>query len=163
MTRSLPRATRSSLASALALATACASGPLVQSPPPAAAEGDPDPQYPGRCSFMRLEAVERPSPAPGVGPDNLGDGSVELVATYRPGDKSATKPLAYSFLVAQERVNDLRAHLEQNPVIVCRGEAAGGDSSPSTRPGPSFEGQYGQPVTGDAGASPPPPGTPVPP
>jgi hypothetical protein len=112
---------------------------------------------------MRLEAVERPSSAPGVGPDNLGAGSIELVATYRPGDKTGAKPLAYSFLVAQERVNDLRAHLEQNPVIVCRGEAAGGDSSPSTQPGPSFEGQYGQPVTRDVHTDPRPPGPPTPP
>jgi hypothetical protein len=163
MTRSLPRAIRSSLPSALVLAAACASGPLVQSPPPAAAETDPDPHYPGRCSFMRLEAVERPSPAPGVGPENLGDGSIELVATYRPGDTTEAKPLAYSFLVAQERVNDLRAHLEQNPVIVCRGEAAGGDSNPATRPGPSFEGQYGRPLPQDVDMGPRPPGTPTPP
>jgi len=154
MNRPLPRALRLLLAGPCLMACACASGP--QAPAPATAERDPDAAYPGRCSFMRLEAVERPSPARGVGPDNLGTGSLELVATYRPGgdsdDKDDSQPLAYSFQVAQERVDDLRAHLQQNPVIVCRGrgESTGGEAVAPGSEGPSFEGQRGKPVTSGA-------------
>jgi len=153
MNRTLPAALRCLLASAFVIASSCASGP--QAPAPVTAEGDPDPTYPGRCSFMRLEAVERPSPARGVSPDNLGTGSLELVATYRPGSEGdendqddGSQPLAYSFQVAQERVDDLRAHLQQNPVIVCRGggESTGGEAGAPGSEGPSFEGQQGRPV-----------------
>jgi hypothetical protein len=165
MNRPLPLALRGPLAGAVLIASACASGPLAQAPGPAAPEGDPNPMYPGRCSFMRLEAVERPSPARGLGPDNRGSGSLELVATYRPGagdddteddDDKDSQPLAYSFQVSQERVDDLRAHLQQNPVILCRGESTGGNMSGPEPQGPSFEGQFGKPVTPGAEPSPPP-------
>jgi hypothetical protein len=163
MNRPLLRALRPLLAGTFLIASACASGP--QAPAPVTGERDPDPAYPGRCSFMRLEAVERPSPARGVGPDNLGTGSLELVATYRPGgdsddndDDDDSQPLAYSFQVAQERVDDLRAHLQQNPVIVCRGrgESTGGEAVAPEPEGPSFEGQRGKPVAPGAEPGPQP-------
>lgn len=125
---------------------ACASTPT----PPPAIGPDPDPAYPGRCSFVELQAIERPSPGRGSGPDNLGVGTVELVATYRPGKHAERKPVGYAFRVSQERVDDLRAHLQQQPDILCDGESMGGDANAPGPRLPSFEGQQGRPVSAES-------------
>jgi hypothetical protein len=129
---------------ALLLASACAAVPAS---PPATAERDPDPNYPGRCSFVRLEAIDRPSSGRGTGPDNSGSGTLELVATYRPGDNTPEPEVAYSFRVAQERVDDLRAHLQQHPDIVCAGESRNSDQGATASESPTFEGQQGRRIT----------------
>jgi hypothetical protein len=155
MSRARPWLSRKWFGIALLLAPACAAVPAS---PPATAERDPDPNYPGRCSFVRLEAIDRPSPGRGTGPDNSGSGALELVATYRPGDDTPEPEVGYSFLVSQERVDDLRAHLQQHPNIVCDGESGGRDRSAHTGEGPSFEGQQGRRMRPSAsdGSSPPP-------
>jgi hypothetical protein len=126
---------------AAAVAASCASGPT---PPSPASSGDRAAAYPGPCSFVELQAVEQPSPGRGATPDNLGTDTIELVATYRPSDGSQRRPVGYAFRVEEERVDDLRAHLERQPEILCEGESAGKDLNPKGSSAPTFEGQPGR-------------------
>jgi hypothetical protein len=129
------------------LTAACASAPA---PAPSATAANQNSPYPGPCSFVELQAVERPSPGRGAGPDNLGIDTVELVATYRPGGGDTARrgeqprPVSYAFRVQKERVDDLRAHLQQQPEILCEGESGGVDANAPGPRVPTFEGQDGQ-------------------
>jgi hypothetical protein len=127
---------------AAAAAFACASSPT---PPSPASSGDrATTAYPGRCSFVELQAMDRPSPGRGATPDNLGTDSIELVATYRPSGGGQRRPVGYAFRVEEEQVDDLRAHLQQQPEILCEGESAGKDANPKGSSAPTFEGQPGR-------------------
>jgi hypothetical protein len=127
-----------------AVLTACASSPAPRSVASSGASATTA-AYPGPCSFVALEAMEQPSPGRGATPDNLGTDTIELVATYRPSGGTQRRPVEYAFRVEEERVDDLRAHLEQQPEILCEGESAGRDVTPTgSATGPSFEGQPGR-------------------
>jgi hypothetical protein len=118
---------------ALWLGAGCAS---TQRPTPAAAASE-HPAYPGRCQFVGLEMVESSTDR------STGDtGSVQLVATYRPGERAGDGPFTLSFHVRRERVHDLRTHLEQHPTVLCgpKPEASGTYGVEL----PPFEGQTGE-------------------
>jgi hypothetical protein len=126
---------------AASLAVACASSPA---PPSPASSGERASAYPGPCSFVELQASERPSPGRGATPDNLGTDSIEVVATYRPSGGGQRRPVGYAFRVEEEQVDDLRAHLQQQPEILCEGESAGKDVNPKGSSAPTFQGQPGR-------------------
>jgi hypothetical protein len=104
----------------------------------------PSAAYPGRCELLGLDMVESPNDR-ATGGDT---GSVQLVATYRPGAGAEAAPFGLSFRVRRERVNDLRAHLEQHPTVLCNPKPEAGRSAPAYNAQvPPFEGQSGQPVS----------------
>lgn len=106
-------------------------------------EPTPTAAYPGRCELLGLDMVETPND-PATGGDT---GSVQLVATYRPGAGSQAAPFGLAFRVRRERVNDLRAHLEQHPTILCSPTPEADHHAPAYQAQvPPFEGQTGQPV-----------------
>ena len=141
-----------------ALLAACASAPT---PAPRTAASGSESGYPGQCAFVELRAKDFPSPGRGVSPDNRGTGSIELVATYRPGGKDDQRRVGYAFRVQQERVDELRAHLQQQPYIACEGESRDTDTNLPGPRVPSFEGQQGRrvpiapPAAGPSLAAPP--------
>jgi hypothetical protein len=89
----------------------------------------PEPQsttYDGRCSFVRVEQVE------GSNPQNAD--VVSLVARYRFDAAAQEQPLELLFQVSRARVQDLSAHLESHPTVLC---------DPDRVEVPPFEGQPG--------------------
>lgn len=133
---------------ALPAALGCASDPAAgaRGGPPAApreiAAG-----YPGRCSLLGLEVMSQSPTARGVSPGDLGTDTVELVATYRPGDSSEpTGPVAFSFRVLEESADDLQAHLAQHPEVACEREVARGGERRLRLEVPPFEDEHGNPV-----------------
>jgi hypothetical protein len=132
----------------VAVASTCAcTAPLAPPPQSPATSGGSETAsaYPGRCSFVELQGMEQPSPGRGITPDNLGMDTIELVATYRPSGGPDRRPVSYAFSVEKEQVDNLRAHLEQQPDILCEGESAGKDVvPPESATAPSFQGQPGR-------------------
>jgi hypothetical protein len=129
------RATLNGLLASVVVAAGCAAKP----PPPATTAGSTEEAvYPGRCALVGVEVVEAPTDRASVD-----SGSVQVVAKYRPGE-GAGDPLGLSFLVRRERVNDLRAHLEQHPNVLCTPKSGEGDTRTYDVQVPPFEGQPGQ-------------------
>ncbi|MFI5307392.1 MAG: hypothetical protein ACHQ53_08580 [Polyangiales bacterium] len=129
------RATLNGLLACVVVAAGCAANP----PPATTAPGSTqEAVYPGRCALLGVEMVEAPTDRASVD-----SGSVQVVAKYRPGE-GAGAPLGLSFLVRRERVNDLRAHLEQHPNVLCMPKSGEGDSHGYDVQVPPFEGQPGQ-------------------
>jgi hypothetical protein len=127
----------------LPLVFACATAPQ---PPPRTAQGETG-GYPGRCSLLTLEVMSQPGTAPGVSPDELGFTSTQLVARYRPGDRHGTfGPLSFLFVVRRESVEDLQAHLQQYPEVVCHPPEAG-EADGYVLEVPRFEDDQGNPVS----------------
>jgi hypothetical protein len=112
-------------------------------PKPAASSGAEQGSYPGRCALVGVQMLETPTDRASVD-----SGSVQVVATYRPGAGAA--PLDLSFLVRRERVNDLRAHLEQHPSVLCAPRSQEGDDHAYDVQVPPFEGQSGKPKSAAA-------------
>jgi len=125
----------------LGLAWALVAGCEVQQsgapPEPATSSGAEQGSYPGRCALVGVQMLEAPTDRASVD-----SGSVQVVATYRPG---AGAPLDLAFLVRRERVNDLRAHLEQHPSVLCVPRSQEGDDHSYDVQVPPFEGQPGKP------------------
>lgn len=96
----------------------------------ACAHSQPEPQhaqsseYTGKCTLLGIEEVPSAS-------DQATD-VVWLVARYRFGEHAAHEPGAardpdapqLRFQIARERANDLRAHLQAHPVVLCEPEPA---------------------------------------
>ncbi len=118
------------------LIAACAG---TQAPPPAEPQQTQSAAYPGRCELVGLDMVEAPTDR--VSGDT---GSVQLVATYRAGERAGKSPLTLSFRVKRERVEDLRAQLEQHPTVLCNPGAEGAEHGAVLQV-PPFEGQAGTP------------------
>ncbi len=97
----------------------------------------PQAQYEGKCAFLALDAVDAPD-------DTSGD-STSLVATYRFGQAAADRndTIALGFRVARSRVDDLRAHLQAHPTVLCRPDPEGLFGGAAALHVPPFEGQKG--------------------
>ena len=110
---------RTFLGVALCVASGCASAPRAPAEAP-----HRDGPYPGPCSSVALEAYEQPSPGRGSGPDNLGTGTVEVVASYRPGRRATPEPrVGYFFRTGVERADNVDAQFQQHAEVVCGGES----------------------------------------
>ncbi|MDD9938019.1 MAG: hypothetical protein OXT09_30690 [Myxococcales bacterium] len=119
----------------LMMACASAARPAPRASAPAERAG-----YPGRCALLAVEHSTRESDMP--------SDSVELVARYRP--EAGATPFGLAFQVRRERADDLRAHLEQHPAVLCGPEP---EVDPDAVPVysvevPPFEGQQGTYVGG---------------
>ena len=68
--------------------------------------------YPGRCELVGIEYVEVPRR------DEVEPGGLFLVARYR-GNEAGPAPFDVRVRVEQRSAEELRAHLERNPIVAC--------------------------------------------
>ncbi len=107
-------------------------GSLSATQPPRAAESAQR-SYPGPCSDVELDVLETTPPARGAGVPNLGDNSLEVVATYRPGEKPQSTTDVVSFRERREREDDPQAQLRQQSFAACGGEGTGAPTGAQER------------------------------
>jgi hypothetical protein len=82
--------------------------------------------YPGPCSKYELDVVETSASGRGIGAPNLGDNSLEVVATYRPGAKPKDSTDVISFREQDEEDDNPEAQLKNQTFVACGGESAVG-------------------------------------
>lgn len=86
--------------------------------------------YPGPCSALGFTVRETADPSVGPGVPNLGEDSLLVVGTVRPGERPKSVADAVGFQEQREREDDLQAQLVQRTVDACRGvESSGGDNT----------------------------------
>ena len=132
-------------------ASGCA-GTLGAQPPRTAESAQRN--YPGPCSDVELDVLETTPPARGAGVSNLGENSLEVVATYRPGDKPERTTDVVSFRERREREDDPQAQLREQTFAVCGGEATGTPTGTQERPAAPNAEPSAESVAPDAAAGP---------
>lgn len=75
--------------------------------------------YPGRCELVAIEYADAPR-REATEPDAL-----FLVASYRPTGDRARPPIEVRIRVRRASAEELRAQLEQNPVVACGAASEG--------------------------------------
>jgi hypothetical protein len=85
--------------------------------------------YPGPCSPLGFEVKEMAAPSLGAGVPNLGEDSLLIVGTIRPGERPESPADAVGFQEQREREDDLQSQLVQRTVNACGPESSGGDAS----------------------------------
>jgi hypothetical protein len=106
---------------------------------------------------VELDVLETAPPARGAGVPNLGDNALEVVATYRPGEKPERTTDVVSFRERREREDDPQAQLRQQTFAACGAEATGTPAgtqerriAPNAEPSaPPIAPESGSPATGD--------------
>ena len=93
-----------------------------------------DRTYPGPCSSVELDVVETAPPTESPGTENLGDNSLEVVATFRPGEPIEDPRDVVTFLERRQREDDVQAQVQQQTFTACAPEPASTTGQPERLP-----------------------------
>lgn len=119
----------------LMLAQSCASAP---SPAQGVANGGETAAYPGPCPPGAMVVETMPSTGRFTSPDGRGTWTNEVVAEYRPGDRTAETDVKTR--VRHEQADDMTSRVDRRREVVCGSESepmAGERTQPELAPSPA--------------------------